>query len=193
MSDGSAARMGGGTVICTARPHRGHLSIYDVRPITDHFNEIGAPLEWMGHSERSLLVSNPVQGWYADPAGTDQLRWWDGTQWTDRYQALPGADDTLNSDTSTTPDPGADSSTEPSQTPAGATTEFTPVTQAPASRATRGQVITAVVATIVALAFLGSTIVAAGMHGKAQDDVHRSQTILNEAKEQLQKVQEAIQ
>ena len=82
-------------------------------------------------------MSNPVQGWYADPAGTDQLRWWDGTQWTDRYQALPGADDTLNSDTSTTPDPGADSSTEPSQTPAGATTEFTPVTQAPAARATR--------------------------------------------------------
>ena len=185
--------MGGGTLICTARPHRGHLSIYDVRPITDHFNEIGAPLEWMGHSERSILVSNPVQGWYADPAGTDQLRWWDGTQWTDRYQALPGADDTHNSDTSTTPDPGADSSTEPSQTPAGATTEFTPVTQAPAARATRGQIITAVVASIVALAFLGSTIVAAGMHGKAQDDVHRSQTILNEAKEQLQKVQEAIQ
>ena len=79
-------------------------------------------------------MSNPVQGWYADPAGTDQLRWWDGTQWTDRYQALPGADDTLNSGTSTTPDPGADSSTEPSQTPAGVTTEFTPVTQAPAAR-----------------------------------------------------------
>ena len=138
-------------------------------------------------------MSNPVQGWYADPEGSDQLRWWDGTQWTDRYQALPGADDTLNSGTSTTPDPGADSSTEPSQTPAGVTTEFTPVTQAPAARATRGQVITAVVASIVTLASRGSTIVATGMHGKAQEDLHRSQTILNEAKEQLQKVQEAIQ
>jgi putative membrane protein len=147
----------------------------------------------MGHSERSILVSNPVQGWYADPAGTDQLRWWDGTQWTDRYRALPGTDAPTDSNTSTTPDAGANSPTEPSQTPAGATTEFTPVTQAPAARATRGQVITAVIASIVTLAFLGSTIVAAGMHGKAQDDVHRSQTILNEAKEQLQKVQEAIQ
>ena len=57
----------------------------------------------MGHSERSLLVSNPVQGWYADPAGTDQLRWWDGTQWTDRYQSLPDSDTTIDSDTSTTP------------------------------------------------------------------------------------------
>lgn len=138
-------------------------------------------------------MSNPVQGWYADPEGSDQLRWWDGTQWTDRYRALPGTDAPTDSNTSTTPDAGANSPTEPSQTPAGATTEFTPVTQAPAARATRGQVITAVIASIVTLAFLGSTIVAAGMHGKAQDDVHRSQTILNEAKEQLQKVQEAIQ
>ena len=138
-------------------------------------------------------MSNPVQGWYADPAGTDQLRWWDGTQWTDRYQSLPGADDTLNSDTSTTPDPGADSSTEPSQNPTVTLAQPISAPQEPAAKATRGQVITAVVASIVALAFLGSTIVAAGMHGKAQDDVHRSQTILNEAKEQLQKVQEAIQ
>ena len=138
-------------------------------------------------------MSNPVQGWYADPAGTDQLRWWDGTQWTDRYQALPNANTTIDSDTSTIPDAGANSPTDPSQTPAGATTEFTSVTQAPAAKATRGQIITAVVASILALVFLGSTIVAAGMHGKAQDDLHRSQTILNEAKEQLQKVQEAIQ
>ena len=138
-------------------------------------------------------MSNPVQGWYADPAGTDQLRWWDGTQWTDRYQALPGANTTIDSNTTTIPDAGANSPTDPSQTPAGATTEFTSVTQAPAAKATRGQIITAVVASILALVFLGSTIVAAGMHGKAQDDLHRSQTILNEAKEQLQKVQEAIQ
>lgn len=138
-------------------------------------------------------MSNPVQGWYADPAGTDQLRWWDGTQWTDLYQALPNANTTIDSDTSTIPDAGANSPTDPSQTPTGATTEFTSVTQAPAAKATRGQIITAVVASILALVFLGSTIVAAGMHGKAQDDLHRSQTILNEAKEQLQKVQEAIQ
>ena len=137
-------------------------------------------------------MSNPVQGWYADPAGTDQLRWWDGTQWTDRYQALPGPDDTPNSDTSATPDPGADSSTEPSHSPTGTLAQPISASQEPTTKATRGQVITAVVASIVALAFLGSTIVSAGMHGKAQDDLHRSQTILNEAKEQLYKVQEAM-
>ena len=138
-------------------------------------------------------MSNPVQGWYADPAGTDQLRWWDGTQWTDRYQALPGANTTIDSNTTNIPDAGANSPTDPSQTPTGATTEITPDNHAPPPKAPRGQVNTAVVASILALAFLGSTIGAAGMHGKAQDDLHRSQTILNEAKEQLQKVQEAIQ
>jgi len=31
-------------------------------------------------------MSTPVPGWYADPAGTPQLRWWDGTQWTQQYR-----------------------------------------------------------------------------------------------------------
>lgn len=26
----------------------------------------------------------PQPGWYADPAGTPQQRWWDGAQWSDR-------------------------------------------------------------------------------------------------------------
>jgi len=49
-------------------------------------------------------VSNPVEGWYPDPAGTAQLRWWDGYSWTDDY--LP--DDTVQ-------DYGADSYSEADQ------------------------------------------------------------------------------
>ena len=44
-------------------------------------------------------MSNPVQGWYADPEGSDQLRWWDGTQWTDRYQAAPASSTATDSET----------------------------------------------------------------------------------------------
>lgn len=31
-------------------------------------------------------------GWYADPAGSAQNRWWDGTQWTEHMQAPAFAD-----------------------------------------------------------------------------------------------------
>ena len=30
-------------------------------------------------------------GWYADPAGSDRLRWWDGTRWTDHLTDVPAA------------------------------------------------------------------------------------------------------
>jgi uncharacterized protein YbjQ (UPF0145 family) len=30
---------------------------------------------------------NPAPGWYDDPHATGQLRWWDGTQWTEQVQA----------------------------------------------------------------------------------------------------------
>ena len=49
-------------------------------------------------------MSNTVEGWYPDPAGTAQLRWWDGYSWTDDY--LP--DDTVQ-------DYGADSYSEADQ------------------------------------------------------------------------------
>lgn len=136
-------------------------------------------------------MSNPVQGWYADPAGTDQLRWWDGTQWTDRYHATTGSNTAIDSDASA--NEAAISPVGSSALSAAGPTQFTPVPQAPATKATRGQIAIAVVASILAAIFLGSSIVAAGKHNAVQDDVHDAQTMLTEAKEQLQKVREAIQ
>lgn len=144
-------------------------------------------------------MSNPVQGWYADPAGTGQLRWWDGEQWTDRFQAAPAA----NTDTdSVTPNAAGDAaatsetaaataSTVPQ--PANTTVQFTPVAQAPATKATGGQIALAVIASLLVVLFLGSSIISIGMHGKAKEDVAHSQSILDDAKSELQKVQEAIQ
>ena len=42
---------------------------------------------------RGIAVTDPSQvsppaGWYPDPAGTPQQRWWDGHQWTDTLQPL---------------------------------------------------------------------------------------------------------
>ena len=36
-------------------------------------------------------MSQPVPGWYPDPAGTPRLRWWNGGMWIDRSQPMPGA------------------------------------------------------------------------------------------------------
>lgn len=34
----------------------------------------------------------PPPGWYDDPAGSAQLRWWDGAQWTEHLRANAGVD-----------------------------------------------------------------------------------------------------
>jgi len=31
----------------------------------------------------------PPAGWYPDPEGGSRLRWWEGTDWSDRYRARP--------------------------------------------------------------------------------------------------------
>lgn len=145
-------------------------------------------------------MSNPVQGWYADPAGTDQLRWWDGAQWTDRYQAAPISNTATNSETpNAAGDAAATSETtdataaETSPQPTNATAQFTPVAQTPATKATGGQIALAVIASLLVVLFLGTSIIATGMHQLAKEDVEHSQSILNDAKSELQKVQEAIQ
>lgn len=42
-------------------------------------------------------MSEPAEGWYADPTGAAQLRWWDGHAWTqyvEPYEATPEQSET---------------------------------------------------------------------------------------------------
>ena len=42
-------------------------------------------------------MSEPAEGWYADPTGAAQLRWWDGHAWTqyvEPYEAIPEQSET---------------------------------------------------------------------------------------------------
>jgi hypothetical protein len=35
------------------------------------------------------LADAPRPGWFPDPEGGSRLRWWDGTDWSDKYRARP--------------------------------------------------------------------------------------------------------
>ncbi|MBM7412777.1 hypothetical protein JOE38_002600 [Clavibacter michiganensis] len=45
-------------------------------------------------------------GWYADPAGSDRLRWWDGTRWTDHLADAPAAASTAAAEPAAAPASG---------------------------------------------------------------------------------------
>ena len=36
------------------------------------------------------VPAGPPPGWYLDPGGLTAVRWWDGTQWGQQTQPLPG-------------------------------------------------------------------------------------------------------
>ena len=42
------------------------------------------------------LEDAPPAGWYPDPEGTSRLRWWEGTDWSDRYRARPLKERVIN-------------------------------------------------------------------------------------------------
>jgi len=41
-------------------------------------------------------MSEPAQGWYPDPSGAPQLRWWSGSDWTDYVVPYATQDQTVS-------------------------------------------------------------------------------------------------
>lgn len=147
-------------------------------------------------------MSNPVEGWYPDPAGTAQLRWWDGYSWTDDY--LP--DDTVQ-------DYGADSYSEADQAYTGfqdaaptydagyrdaAPTydagfqDAAPTDDAvPQARpkAPAKQLATTVILSLLIVAFTVGAIATTSLFLSANKEYKQAEQTLNQANEDLQTVQ----
>ena len=147
-------------------------------------------------------MSNPVEGWYPDPAGTAQLRWWDGYSWTDDY--LP--DDTVQ-------DYGADSYSEADQAYTGfqdvaptydagyrdaAPTDDAGYRDAaptddsvPQARpkAPAKQLATTVILSLLIVAFTVGAIATTSLFLSANKEYKQAEQTLNQANEDLQTVQ----
>lgn len=128
-------------------------------------------------------MSNPVEGWYPDPAGTAQLRWWDGYSWTDDY--LP--DDTVQ-------DYGADSYSEADQAyiyDAGYRDAAPTDGSVPQARpkAPAKQLATTVILSLLIAAFTVGAIATTSLFLSANKEYKQAEQTLNQANEDLQTVQ----
>lgn len=136
-------------------------------------------------------MSNTVEGWYPDPAGTAQLRWWDGYSWTDDY--LP--DDTVQ-------DYGADSYSEADQAYTGyrdaaptydagyrdtAPTDDSVPQARP--KAPAKQLATTVILSLLIVAFTVGAIATTSLFLSANKEYKQAEQTLNQANEDLQTVQ----
>lgn len=54
--------------------------------------ELEQPDAAQPQSERMLESATPEAGWYTDPNADSQLRWWNGTAWTDAIRPDDGVD-----------------------------------------------------------------------------------------------------
>ena len=128
-------------------------------------------------------MSNPVEGWYPDPAGTAQLRWWDGYSWTDDY--LP--DDTVQ-------DYGADSYSEADQAytyDAGYRDTAPTDSSVPQARpkAPAKQLATTVILSLLIASFTVGAIATTSLFLSANKEYKQAEQTLNQANEDLQTVQ----
>ena len=139
-------------------------------------------------------MSNPVEGWYPDPAGTAQLRWWDGYSWTDDY--LPddtvqdyGADSYSEADQAYTYDAGyRDAAPTDDAGYRDATLTDGSVPQA-RPKAPAKQLATTVILSLLIAAFTVGAIATTSRFLSANKEYKQAEQTLNQANEDLQTVQ----
>ena len=139
-------------------------------------------------------MSNPVEGWYPDPAGTAQLRWWDGYSWTDDY--LPddtaqdyGADSYGYRDAAPTDDAGYRDATltyDAGYRDAAPTDGSVPQAR---PKAPAKQLATTVILSLLIAAFTVGAIATTSLFLSANKEYKQAEQTLNQANEDLQTVQ----
>lgn len=125
-------------------------------------------------------MSNPVEGWYPDPAGTPQLRWWDGYAWTDDYHP----DDTMQ-------DYGNDSYIEQDEAYTGYQAQVPTYASVPQAqpKAPAKQLVTTIILSLLIAVFTVGAIATTSLFLSANKEYKQAQETLNQANEDLRTVQ----
>lgn len=142
-------------------------------------------------------MSNPVQGWYADPEGSDQLRWWDGTQWSDQFRPAPTGNEAVSD---ARPQPAAQEEFPPTGAPAQVSAAAKPTAAKPtaAKPATKpkaqppaSQLITTGILGILIFFFIAGAALAGSAYVSAGEDLKDAQSAYDQAERTLQEAKDA--
>ncbi len=142
-------------------------------------------------------MSTPVPGWYADPAGTPQLRWWDGTQWTQQYRPANSEQASPNAQANAAPasqvavqGPASQVAVQGPATAQGAASGYTPVAAKPRTKATGGQIAIAVLSSVLVIVFGVTALLSAGLFIQKGRDYQRVESDLQQAQQELEQAKE---
>ena len=137
-------------------------------------------------------MSNPVQGWYADPEGSDQLRWWDGTQWSDQFRPAPTGNEAVSD---ARPQPAAQVEPPPTgapvQVPAATKPTATKPATKPIAQPPASQLITTGILGILVFFFIAGAALAGSAYVSAGEDLKDAQSAYDQAERTLQEAKDA--
>lgn len=133
-------------------------------------------------------MSTPIPGWYADPAGTPQLRWWDGTQWTQQYR--PANSEQASPNAQANAAPASQVEAQGPATAQGAASGYTPVAAKPPTKATGGQIAIAVLSSVLVIVFGVTALLSAGLFIQKGRDYQRVESDLQQAQQELEQAKE---
>ena len=133
-------------------------------------------------------MSNPVQGWYADPEGSDQLRWWDGTQWGDQFRPAPTGNEAVSD---ARPQPAAQVEPPPTGAPVQVPAATKPTATKPIAQPPASQLITTGILGILVFFFIAGAALAGSAYVDAGDDLKEAQSAYNQAEQKLQEAKDA--
>ena len=137
-------------------------------------------------------MSNPVQGWYADPAGSTQLRWWDGTQWSDQFRPAPTGNEAVSD---ARPQPAAQEEFPPTGAPAQVSAAAKPTAAKPATKPKAqppaSQLITTGILGILMFFFIAGAALAGSAYVSAGEALKDAQSAYDQAERTLQEAKDA--